>query len=81
MTTFTAARLETASKNKVMPSKTVPFKIIKVSSTTFSNDEDEIRSTVSINRATPVQLTRLADRQLIYRTHEPVDEQVEKSAR
>lgn len=70
---FAVERLATESQNKLMPRKTVLFKETEISPTTIMVDEDRLRNTVSINRATLVQPENFAERQLDFTLDASVD--------
>lgn len=58
-----------------MPKETVPFKIIEVSLTTITLNEDGIWHTVSIDQATLAPWEKFAERKLLYITLKAVDEE------
>lgn len=71
-------RLATDSYSKLMPPETVPFKILKLSPTTVTIDEDGVRNSISINQATLAPSAKFAERQFIYKTVSPANEPREK---
>lgn len=78
MTTSVAERLMTKSCNKLMPPKKKPCKVIHGSPMTIMIDEDEIRNTVSIDRATLLASVKFAERQIRYPPDEPFDKTDDK---
>lgn len=70
--------LATESFNKLMPLEPGPFKVVEVSPTTVTIDEDGIHDTVRIVRPTLAPPASFAGGKLVYTTYQPVDERNNK---
>lgn len=79
-TTISAAeRLATKLYNKLMPTKRGPFKIIEVSPSRITIEEEGFRNTVSVDQVTLVPLAEYAEQQLVYTSKQSIDERDDKA--
>lgn len=79
MTTSAAEHLATESFHKLMVPNTGTFKVIQVLRKGTTIDEDGIRNTVSIDRATLALLAKLAEGQTVYRPKSPSKKEATES--
>lgn len=73
MTTSATVGLANESYQKLRSPQTGPFKVMEVSPTTLSRMKMEIKIPISIDQATLLSATKIADREFEYSPNEAVD--------
>lgn len=81
MTTYASESLVTEWYKALMPGKTGLFMVVEISPTTLTIDGDEIRNSVSIERATLAPPAKFAERQFVSMPDDPVENRDDKATK